>query len=326
METKKTLKWGLATIAALMIAGGEAQAQLGSGWTQITTTKGLGLDGETSDPSGFSWARYVSNCSPTICADYASTASTQWGSGTETFRILDSRSNRSEVAVHNDHTSGSHQFEGYVTIYSPLEDESLFQIKFSPNSHPTGSTQIMLRGFQANGGEIRKGGSKVLASGVYGVEKRINVIHLEEDVGGKIMTYIGGVLVDSFTDTEIGYESAFKYGVYGTTNGNVPAVAKWRNVRVFRGGTAPGAGPTARPRATSTSRPRATATARPRTTARPTATARPTSGGSTTWAANKYYAVGVTVTYNGASYRCLQAHTSQTGWEPPNVPALWGRI
>ncbi|HEU4426105.1 MAG TPA: carbohydrate-binding protein, partial [Pilimelia sp.] len=28
----------------------------------------------------------------------------------------------------------------------------------------------------------------------------------------------------------------------------------------------------------------------------------------------------------GASYRCIQAHTSLTGWEPPNVPALWQRL
>src|SRR5262245_59911328 len=41
------------------------------------------------------------------------------------------------------------------------------------------------------------------------------------------------------------------------------------------------------------------------------------------WAPNTAYAVGALVTYNGVDYRCLQAHTSQAGWEPPNVPALW---
>jgi hypothetical protein len=35
------------------------------------------------------------------------------------------------------------------------------------------------------------------------------------------------------------------------------------------------------------------------------------------------YAVNDEVTYLGLIYRCLQAHTSQPGWEPPNVPALW---
>ncbi|WP_370023130.1 glycosyl hydrolase family 18 protein [Planotetraspora sp. GP83] len=41
------------------------------------------------------------------------------------------------------------------------------------------------------------------------------------------------------------------------------------------------------------------------------------------WAPNTSYAIGARVTYNGADYECIQAHTSLTGWEPPNVPALW---
>ncbi|GAA2328714.1 carbohydrate-binding protein [Dactylosporangium salmoneum] len=54
-----------------------------------------------------------------------------------------------------------------------------------------------------------------------------------------------------------------------------------------------------------------------------TGTGTPPQGG--TWAPNTAYATGATVTYGGATYRCLQAHTSQVGWEPPNVPALWAR-
>ncbi|WP_433004444.1 alpha-lytic protease prodomain-containing protein [Kribbella sp. CA-294648] len=45
--------------------------------------------------------------------------------------------------------------------------------------------------------------------------------------------------------------------------------------------------------------------------------------GGTTWQAGTTYATGSTVTYSGQRYRCLQGHTAQTGWEPPNVPALW---
>ncbi|MBW5485088.1 carbohydrate-binding protein, partial [Streptomyces bambusae] len=45
-----------------------------------------------------------------------------------------------------------------------------------------------------------------------------------------------------------------------------------------------------------------------------------------TWKAGAVYAAGDTVTYGGASYRCLQGHQAQTGWEPPNVPALWQRM
>ncbi|HTQ31920.1 MAG TPA: carbohydrate-binding protein, partial [Opitutaceae bacterium] len=41
------------------------------------------------------------------------------------------------------------------------------------------------------------------------------------------------------------------------------------------------------------------------------------------WTAGTTYKVGDLVTYNGVTYVCLQAHTALTGWEPPNVPALW---
>src|SRR5687768_9764780 len=41
------------------------------------------------------------------------------------------------------------------------------------------------------------------------------------------------------------------------------------------------------------------------------------------WAPNTAYSVGQLVTYGGSTYRCIQAHTSQVGWEPPNVASLW---
>ncbi|MEV6239870.1 lytic polysaccharide monooxygenase [Lentzea sp. NPDC051838] len=55
-----------------------------------------------------------------------------------------------------------------------------------------------------------------------------------------------------------------------------------------------------------------------------TTTTPPPAGG--TWAPNTYYATGATVTYGGSSYKCIQAHTSLTGWEPPNVASLWQKI
>lgn len=41
------------------------------------------------------------------------------------------------------------------------------------------------------------------------------------------------------------------------------------------------------------------------------------------WQPNVSYAAGNLVTYQGPTYRCLQAHTSLVGWEPPSAPALW---
>ncbi|WP_017239468.1 dioxygenase family protein [Streptomyces sp. SS] len=55
----------------------------------------------------------------------------------------------------------------------------------------------------------------------------------------------------------------------------------------------------------------------------PTPTPTPTGTPGGTWAAGTAYRTGDTVTYSGPGYVCLQAHTAQAGWEPPNVPALW---
>ncbi len=41
------------------------------------------------------------------------------------------------------------------------------------------------------------------------------------------------------------------------------------------------------------------------------------------WQAWTAYTAGTLVTFNGTTYKCIQSHTSQPGWEPPNVPALW---
>jgi hypothetical protein len=47
------------------------------------------------------------------------------------------------------------------------------------------------------------------------------------------------------------------------------------------------------------------------------------------WQPNVNYSAGAIATYgtmpNNIGYQCRQTHTSQTGWEPPNVPALWDR-
>ena len=45
-----------------------------------------------------------------------------------------------------------------------------------------------------------------------------------------------------------------------------------------------------------------------------------------TWAENTAYKVGEKVQYGGKLWRCVQAHTSQAGWEPENATALWTEI
>lgn len=202
------------------------QAQLGSGWVSYSPTKKIHLDNEAGLQT-FNWSAAQSVCTP-VCADYAYNSATD----VETFRLLDNRTNRSEIRLQNEYSTGSRQFEGYVTIYAPLEDESLMQI-FGSTS---GATQMMIRGYAADGGSIR-GAGQTLATGIYGVELRINVIHLQEDVGNKIIIYVNGVKKAEIADNEA-VTNYHKYGNYGTLTTD-EAVVKWRKARFFRDGSAP---------------------------------------------------------------------------------------
>ena len=44
------------------------------------------------------------------------------------------------------------------------------------------------------------------------------------------------------------------------------------------------------------------------------------------WADNAEYTIGYKVQRNGKLWRCIQAHTSQAGWEPENAASLWTEI
>ena len=44
------------------------------------------------------------------------------------------------------------------------------------------------------------------------------------------------------------------------------------------------------------------------------------------WTAGGAYTAGFKAQDSGRLWRCLQAHTSQDGWEPENAPALWEEI
>ena len=44
------------------------------------------------------------------------------------------------------------------------------------------------------------------------------------------------------------------------------------------------------------------------------------------WAADTAYPAGHKVQHDGKLWRCLQAHTSQAGWEPDSAPSLWAKV
>ena len=44
------------------------------------------------------------------------------------------------------------------------------------------------------------------------------------------------------------------------------------------------------------------------------------------WSAGQAYTAGYKAHRGGKLWRCLQAHTAQTGWEPENAASLWTEI
>ncbi|WP_411708136.1 carbohydrate-binding protein [Corynebacterium sp. LaCa117] len=52
---------------------------------------------------------------------------------------------------------------------------------------------------------------------------------------------------------------------------------------------------------------------------------KPTSG-TAAWKPGLSVKVGEKYTYNGATYQVIQPHTTQAGWEPSGVPALWKKL
>ena len=98
----------------------------------------------------------------------------------------------------------------------------------------SGATQLMLRGYRDNGGELRNG-SAVLATGAYGVERRVNVIHRQ---GQDFRIYINGSLKNTTADNE-SVTNYHKYGVYGTLKTGAVTV-KWRGARFYKDGLPPG--------------------------------------------------------------------------------------
>lgn len=44
------------------------------------------------------------------------------------------------------------------------------------------------------------------------------------------------------------------------------------------------------------------------------------------WTTGVAYKVNDIVVYSGSNYKCIQAHTSQAGWTPTAVPALWQKL
>lgn len=111
-----------------------------------------------------------------------------------------------------------------------------------------GATQMMIRGMADKGGTFginhSNRGTPGFRNDLYGKEVKINVIHLQEDVGNRILVYLDDQVVLNFPDNErvTNHDGNYhKYGCYGTVRaGHESPLVKWRKVRHYMNGRAPG--------------------------------------------------------------------------------------
>lgn len=219
-----------------------ALAQIGEKWEEYMPQKKVHLAIQDGKLQTFPWNHGESACHEAgkpVAASYRYDADTE----TETFRLV-KPGERSEIRVHDNYAEGSRQFEGYLTVFAPAERQMFFQIWGSAN--PGNATQMFLRAHDRNDGTMliynRITDAPEVWSGIYNVELKINVIHLQEDVGGRIYVFINDELV---LDIEDNYKELIntsgnyhKYGCYGTIQqGYTHAASQWRKVRHFRNGT-----------------------------------------------------------------------------------------
>jgi hypothetical protein len=144
----------------------------------------------------------------------------------------------------------------------------------------------------------------------------------QNDQAGEVFTIANAQSVVSFANSNgvgrlafwsIGRDQPCPGGAGGGASPNCSSISQstLQFTGIFNGSTVGSPAPT--PTGT-------TPTPTPSHTTTPTPT--PT-GAYPAWVVNHAYRVGDHVSYAGHNYQCLQAHTSQSDWTPPAVPALW---
>jgi hypothetical protein len=226
-------------LAVALMATSSAYAQIavdGITWESYDPKKKIHLCNEIGKHMMWDWSPYQElHTSVGKNASYRYDSATE----TETFQLYGKNSNRTEVRLVNEYEFGARQFEGYVTIFEPLDDECLMQIWGSAE----GATQMMFRGFHANGGSLTVNcgsrGRTQIMDNIYGKEVKVNIIHLQENVGNKFIVYLNDKKVFEHEDNEKAVNNFngnyHKYGIYGTVRtGHESPKAIWRKVRHYK--------------------------------------------------------------------------------------------
>src|SRR6185369_15595630 len=206
--------------ALLLVGAGVAQAQVGSGWTQQNYSErleyhhsgGPTIETISPAPSGFadSYIAYTN----------ASNKRYFWFKNTTAGRV--------EIRVNNDCTSGTHQFEGYLTFYQPSGADSAYDHTtcsqdFGAATHAAWKLEV------DKNGTLSGEGTDIL-TGVFGQTHRVNIIH---DVNvARIYVFIDGSKMYDLAD-QGGTNHYTKYGMY---QGGAVIRDIWNQPKYFTGG------------------------------------------------------------------------------------------
>jgi hypothetical protein len=213
MNPKNSVRFAVAAAAFSLAA--VAHAQVGSGWTSYSPSSVIHI---STDGTLHSYP--LSNSVTTPGGTYTN------ANGIETFNIKNTSSNRVERRMQNDYTSGQRQFQGEVRVSSPTDGQSIMQVF----GGATNATALQIRAHNTSGGQLRRYDSELLASGIYGVWTRLNVIH--DANGNKVSVYVNGTNKGTFDDRGDATHYT-KYGCYGTLRSS-SAKSEYRNVKHFR--------------------------------------------------------------------------------------------
>jgi hypothetical protein len=200
--------------AAFVLAGAlTAGAQIGSDWSQYFPSKsyhGGVSQSQRYSISGSTEHFWVFNSDPSA------------------FPGQDSGP-RSEWRVNNDYSSGSQQFQANFNAESGTSSYTVFQI-FGNASGAATAIQLQMR---SGNGTLRRYNSEVIATGCWGVYKRINVIHYTST--GKIETWVNGSASSKQVFDDGGHTSHyFKYGTYDTASATSRTGCYWQSVKFFK--------------------------------------------------------------------------------------------
>lgn len=199
--------------------------------TPTPTPTQSGGSGPTSGWTQASWTYDVHKPYDLAVSDrftYSSGVWTMWVYITDKPHTTSSATeSRSEMRWHNDYTSGNHMWDGDMYVPSGTYGVNTQQV-FGGSS---ASTASMIRVYNANGGELRRYTSNVLASNVYNTWVNVKAAH--DANNNSVKLYVNDVL--KRTDPDRGDATHyFKNGVYTQDGASNRMECRFRNLKYWK--------------------------------------------------------------------------------------------